>query len=68
MRVYLNEVSTNSLTRYIYQYKDYFRNLYSDTGIFSESEILHYYETEAEKRKIEILEIIQTRLSPELVL
>lgn len=53
---------------YIFLYKDYFRTLYSDTGIFTEQMILDRYEQEATDRYNEIFSLIEGKLTSEIVL
>jgi len=48
--------------RYILAYRHQFRSLYTDTGIFSEIEILERYEKEAIDRYEEIYSLIEERI------
>lgn len=56
-----------SVDRYIFSYKSYFHDLYSDTGIFSEELILEKYEEEAKNRHREIFDRIYDRLTPDVI-
>lgn len=53
---------------YIENYSNYFLGLYTDTGIFSEDQILEYYEKEAQNREKELYSLMKTTFSPEIVL
>ncbi len=63
-----DEKTSFVIRKYIFEYKRYFHDLYSDTGIFTEYLILEKYEEEAKKRHREILDIIDDRLSPDVIL
>lgn len=56
------------IENYIDMYRRKFRELYTDTGIWSESVILDRYEEEAKSRKNEIISTIVARLSDETVI
>jgi hypothetical protein len=66
-KVIFSEDVIASIDRYIFQYKQYFRDLYSDTGIFSEETILEQYEKEAKARHREIFARIVDRLGEDTV-
>ena len=59
--IYSNE-AVAEVDRYILAYRNQFRALYTDTGIFSESEILERYEEEAIDRYMEIYDRIEERI------
>ncbi len=56
------------IERYINAYRLKFGELYSDTGIWSESIILDRYEAEAKSRKNDIIATIIAKLSCETVI
>ncbi len=58
------QTALDNIERYIVQYRKYFHEIYSDTGIWAEAKILESYSLEAQDRKREILHLIDTRLSP----
>ncbi len=66
--VEFNEWVIINIDTYIYHYKKYFIDLYSDTGIFSEEIIIQKYIEEAKLRHREIFNIIQKRLHYDSVL
>lgn len=66
--VIYDEKTSFVIRKYIFDYKKYFHDLYSDTGIFTEHLILEKYEEEAKKRHREILDTINDRLIPDIVL
>ena len=66
-KVIFNTKVDYSIDDYITRYRRSFRELYSDTGIWSESIILDRYEEEAKTRKNEIITTIIDRLSGETV-
>jgi hypothetical protein len=66
-KVLFSEDVIASIDRYIFQYKRYFRELYSDTGIFAEEDILEQYEKEAKARHREIFARIIERLEIDVV-
>lgn len=53
---------------YSLAYRSYFSGVFSDTGIWSESQIVEHYFSEAEKRKFEIYSAVRQRISPDPVL
>lgn len=67
-KIEYSEKALNGVDAYIFLYKDYFRTLYSDTGIFTEQMILERYEQEAVSRYDEIFTLIEEKLSHDRVL
>ena len=65
--VYLPE-SLLSIERYIIAYRDYFLEIYSDTGIWSETEIKEQYILMSDARHEEILSLIEERLTADSVI
>jgi hypothetical protein len=63
-KIILSPGSQSSIIRYLQLYRNYFTELYTDTGIFSEDQILQYYEEQATQREREILKCIQEKLTP----
>jgi len=67
-KIVLSRPAQNSIIQYIQAYRKYFTDLYTDTGIFSEEQILQYYEEQTIIREREILSLIEKSLSPDEVL
>lgn len=67
-KIILSRVAQNSIIQYIQAYRKYFTDLYTDTGIFSEEQILQYYEEQTIIREREMLTLIEKSLSPNEVL
>lgn len=63
MKVIFSHLVRLRMKIYAQKYEEYFIKIYSDTGILSEPQILENYRQEAIKRRKEIAEIIQSRLS-----
>lgn len=53
---------------YIQNYSTYFHHLYSDTGIWSEDQILQYYDQAATLRRNEIIDALYATLLPERII
>lgn len=51
------------LQKYFLSYLKYFQELYSDSGIFWEDIIIKNYVDESEKRYVEIIDLIEEKLS-----
>lgn len=62
-RVYFSTESSARLARYIIQYREYYENLYKDSGIWSEDQIIEGYISESKERKNEIMKFVTSRLS-----
>jgi len=67
-KILLHDSVIKAVDVYIRNYSSYFLGLYTDTGIFSEDQILKYYEKEAQNREIELYNLIKTKFSPNIVL
>ena len=67
-KIILSKAAQNSIIQYIRVYRKYFTDLYTDTGIFSEEQILQYYEEQTIIREQEILSLIKKSLSSDEVL
>ncbi len=67
-KILLHDSVISAVDTYIRNYSTYFLGLYTDTGIFSEAQILEYYEKEAQNREEELYNLIKTRFSPDVVL
>jgi hypothetical protein len=67
-KILLHDSVIIAVDTYIRNYSSYFLGLYTDTGIFSEDQILEYYEKEAKNREMELYNLIKTRFSSEKVL
>lgn len=67
-KILLHDSVIIAVDTYIRNYSAYFLGLYTDTGIFSEAQILEYYEKEAKNREAELYNLIKTRFSPDIVL
>jgi hypothetical protein len=58
----------NIIDTYTIQYREYYEDLYSDTGIYGERQIIENYLQSAIDRQAEIYDLIEQRLSPDIVL
>lgn len=58
----------NAIDMYTIHYREYYENLYSDTGIYGERQIIENYLKGAIDRQLEIYNLIEERLSPDVVL
>lgn len=58
----------NAIDMYTIHYREYYENLYSDTGIYWERQIIENYFQGAIDRQVEIYDLIEERLSPDIVL
>ncbi len=58
----------NAINTYTIQYREYYEDLYSDTGIYGERQIVENYLQSAIDRQAEIYDLIEQRLSPDIVL
>ncbi|MDP2103288.1 MAG: hypothetical protein Q8K26_00010 [Candidatus Gracilibacteria bacterium] len=67
-RVQYSEEVRTSIKEYSRRYREYFEELYSDTGIWSEEQILDQYRKEALQRRAEIIALLDDRLSVDVVL
>ena len=67
-KVSLTNNSINYLWDYFDKYRKYFENLYQDSWIWSENQIINSYIDEAKNRKIEVLNLIKNKLEEENVL
>lgn len=66
--VRLSEPCIQKIDTYIRRYRESFESLYSDTGIWSEDQIIAQYTKESKTRRNEIVEVIEVELSEENVL
>jgi len=67
-KVSLTNNSIDYLWDYFDKYRKYFENLYQDSWIWSENQIINSYINEAKNRKIEVLNLIKNTLEEENVL
>ncbi len=67
-KVQFSEEVRISIKEYSRRYREYFEELYSDTGIWSEEQILDQYRKESLQRRTEIISLLNDRLSPDTVL
>ncbi len=58
----------NAIDMYTIHYREYYEDLYSDTGVYGERQIIDIYLQNAIDRQTEIYNLIEQRLSPDLVL
>ena len=58
----------NAIDTYTIQYREYYEDLYADTGIYGERQIVENYLQSAIDRQAEIYDLIEQRLSPDIVL
>jgi|GEM_PF-1029603 len=66
--LYFSQKVFETIDEHVYQYRRYFYDLYSDTGIWSEADILEYYARAAVLRRIEIIHLIKSRLNDQPVM
>ncbi len=66
--IYYTEWVIDVLEKYMIRYREYYHELYSDTGIWSEEQIKNSYTQEAKNRKQEIRSLIEQRLDEDEVL
>ena len=64
-KVSLTNNSINYIWDYFDKYRKYFENLYQDSWIWSENQIINSYIDEAKNRKIEVLKLIKETLQEE---
>jgi len=55
------------LLKYFNKYREYYENLYEDSWIWSENQIIDWYIKESKNRNIEILDLIEETLDKENV-
>lgn len=67
-QVYFSHSVYEVIDAYILQYATYFYQLYSDTGIWSEDQILAYYDQAATLRRDEIIDALYDTLLPEIII
>ena len=67
-KVLFDEEVLEYLSEYFKLYREYYEDLYKDSWIWSEEEITNWYINESIQRKKEIIEIIEKKLSEEIVL
>lgn len=58
----------NAIDNYLIHYREYYESLYSDTGLYGERQIIDNYLHESIARQSEIYDLIEQKLSPEVVL
>ena len=66
--IVLSQTAQDAIVAYVRAYRQYFTDLYTDTGIFSETQILQYYEEQVMIREREIIDLIEKHLSADEVL
>ena len=67
-KIQLRDKVIHAIDTYIENYANYFFALYSDTGIFSENQILEIYQNEANNREQELHKKIKDIFSSNIVL
>ncbi len=67
-QVYFSHAVYEVIDAYILQYATYFYHLYSDTGIWSEDQILAYYDQAATLRRDEVIDALYATLLPETII
>ncbi|PID84282.1 hypothetical protein CSB09_01755 [Candidatus Gracilibacteria bacterium] len=61
-KIVFKQKAIDRVELYILYYKKYFQDLYKDTGIWAEEEILEEYEKEAQSRQLSLTNIIENTL------
>ena len=67
-RIEISGKAQFAILSYIAKYRSYYRDLYTNTGIFSEKDIVRQFEKNAREREVELFSLIRDRLSPETIL
>ena len=67
-RIEISGKAQFAILSYISNYRSYYRDLYANTGIFSEKDIVQQFEKNAREREYELFSLIRDRLSSETVL
>jgi hypothetical protein len=67
-RIEISSKAQFAILSYISNYRSYYRDLYTNTGIFSEKDLVQQFEKNAREREVELFALIRERLSPESVL
>ncbi len=66
--VVFSDLALSSINMYSQKYREYFQELYTDTGLWSEDQILDGYIRESERRREDIILLLERRLSEDIVL
>lgn len=66
-KVVFDTIALDGINRYIERYTLYFEELYSDTGVWNEQEIIKSYKKEGYARYDSILDTIESALSAEII-
>ncbi len=53
---------------YFRRYREYYQNLYEDSGLWNEQQIISWYNKEAKNRMQEIIDLVDSRMRDEKVL
>ena len=67
-KIDITKESLNYLIKYFSTYREYYENLYKDSWIWSEEQIIDWYIKESINRKKEILELIKDNISVDNIL
>lgn len=67
-KVILSEDTIMIIDKYSLKYREYFEELYSDTGIWAENQILDQYRKESLQRRQEIIYLLADKLSKDTIL
>jgi hypothetical protein len=52
---------------YVLKYREYFEELFQDSGIWEEQKIIHNYQLDSEERYFQILDTLESTLSNPLI-
>ena len=66
--VKFSESAINAINDYSRRYREYYEELYSDTGIWWEDQIIDNYIKESITRRSEIIDLIDLKLKEETIL
>jgi hypothetical protein len=65
--VRFSESAIDAINEYSRKYREYYEDLYSDTGIWWEDQIIDNYRNESYTRRAEIFDTIDTKLKQDIV-
>ena len=66
-KVYINDTVFEYLSLYIIKYREYYEELYKDSWVWSELQIIDWYINESKQRKTEIIELLKNNFSENII-
>ena len=67
-RIQLNKKVQNYLSEYFGHYRGYYQKLYEDSWLWNEEQIIDWYIKESQKRKEEIISLVEKYISQDEIL